>query len=56
MVEYYLDIETYSPSETPNVTEDKIMTIQYRELSPDGNPRGEVRILAEWTVCREGVA
>ncbi len=48
MVEYYLDIETYSPGEKPNVGQDKIITIQYRELSPDGNPRGELQILTEW--------
>ncbi len=48
MVEYYFDIETYSPGEKPHVAQDKIITIQYRELSPDGNPRGDLQILTEW--------
>jgi hypothetical protein len=48
MGEYYLDVETYSLGEKPNVTEDKIITIQYQELSPDGNPRGQLQILTEW--------
>jgi hypothetical protein len=48
MVEYYFDIETYSPSEKPNIAQDKIITIQYQELSPDGNPRDQLQILTEW--------
>jgi hypothetical protein len=49
MVEYYFDIETYSLGGKPNVAEDKIIAIQYQELSPfEGNPRGDLQILTEW--------
>jgi hypothetical protein len=49
MVECYLDIETYSQGERPDIAQDKIITIQYRELWPmDGNPRGKFQILTEW--------
>ncbi len=47
MVEYYFDIETHSPGEKPNIAQDKIITIQYQELSADGNPRGQSQILTE---------
>jgi hypothetical protein len=49
MVDYYFDLETYSPGDEPNPAQDKIITIQYQELWPiDGNPRGKLQILTEW--------
>ncbi len=53
MVEYYFDIETYSPGEKPNPTEDKIITIQYERLSRDGKPLEPLQILTEWELGSE---
>lgn len=49
MPEYYLDIETLTAAERPNPSTDKIITIQYQQLSSfDGRPIGDLRILTEW--------
>ena len=53
MVEYYLDIETYSPKEKPDPTQDKIITVQYERLSRDGKPLEPLRILTEWDLGSE---
>jgi len=53
MVDYYFDIETYSPGERPNPTEDKIITIQYQRLSRDGKPLEPLTILTEWELGSE---
>jgi len=43
------NIETCSLGGKPNVAEDKIIAIQYQELSPfEGNPRGDLQIHTEW--------
>ena len=49
MVEYYFDIETYSPGEKPNPETDKIITIQFQRMDlRTGKPREELVILKEW--------
>jgi hypothetical protein len=49
LTEYYLDLETYSPTGKPNLEQDKIITIQFQELSTrEGHPQGELVILSEW--------
>ena len=49
MTEYYLDIETYSPTGKPDLEQDKIITIQFQELSTrEGHPQGELVIVSEW--------
>lgn len=49
MAEYYFDIETYSPGESPNPETDKIITIQFQRINlRSGEPRGELKILKEW--------
>ncbi len=54
MVEYYFDLETYSPREKPDPATDKIITIQFQELSTiDGRPRGDLKILTEWSLGSE---
>ena len=53
MVEYYLDLETYSPKEKPDPSQDKIITVQYQRLSRDGKPVEELRILTEWDLGSE---
>jgi hypothetical protein len=53
MVEYYFDLETYSPEEKPDPTRDKIITIQYQKLSRDGKPLEPLQILTEWELGSE---
>jgi len=48
LTEYYFDLETYSPQERPDPTNDKIITIQFQKLSRDGGPNGDLQILTEW--------
>lgn len=49
MVEYYFDIETYSPKEEPNPETDKIITIQFQRIDlRTGEPKGDLIILKEW--------
>jgi len=48
LTEYYFDMETYSPQERPDPANDKIITIQYQQLSRDGGPDGDLQILTEW--------
>lgn len=49
MAEFYLDVETYSPTPKPNLREDKIIAIQFEKITTlDGNPEGELKILTEW--------
>src|SRR3989344_7480866 len=56
MVEYYFDIETYSPGEKPNPETDKIVTIQFQRIDlRTGKPREELVILREWESSEEQV-
>jgi DNA polymerase elongation subunit (family B) len=49
LAEYYFDIETYSKTAKPDPVRDKIITIQFQELSrEEGHPLGELTILTEW--------
>ncbi len=49
MVEYYFDIETYSPGEKPNPDTDKIISIQFQRMDlRTGKSMGELKILKEW--------
>jgi len=41
-------METYSPQERPDLTNDKIITIQFQKLSRIGKPDGDLQILTEW--------
>ena len=44
-----MDIETYSRTRKPNPANDKIITIQFQELSTrEGRPEGKLEILTEW--------
>jgi len=54
LTEYYFDLETYSPEPKPDPVRDKIITIQFQELSTtDGRPRGDLEILTEWGLKSE---
>ena len=54
MTEYYLDIETYSPDIRPDPANDKIITIQYQQVSTEtGEPIGDLKILTEWELGSE---
>ena len=54
MTEYYFDIETYSKGAKPEPAKDKIITIQFQELSTrEGKPLGKLKILTEWQLKSE---
>ena len=54
MTEYYFDIETYSPGMRPDPVNDKIITIQYQQVSTEtGEPIGDLKILTEWELGSE---
>lgn len=49
MAEYYFDIETFTAGVKPDPINDKIITIQYQQLSgTDGSPVADLKILTEW--------
>lgn len=49
MPDYYLDIETYSPNESPDFNTDKIIAITYQHIdSRTGLVKGDLKILKEW--------
>lgn len=54
MAYYYLDIETFSES-LPNPITDKIISIQFQEITPTGKPAGELTILKEWEKSEEQI-
>jgi DNA polymerase elongation subunit (family B) len=54
LTEYYFDIETYSRTRKPDPANDKIITIQFQELSTqEGRPEGKLQILTEWAFKSE---
>lgn len=54
MAEYYFDIETFTAGPKPDPTSDKVITIQYQQLSGvDGGPIGDLKILTEWDLGSE---
>jgi hypothetical protein len=54
LTEYYLDIETYSPRGKPDIENDRIISVQFEELSTtDGKAKGALRILTEWGLGSE---
>jgi hypothetical protein len=54
LTEYYFDIETYSTTRKPDPAKDKIITIQFQELSTiEGKPLDRLNILTEWNLKSE---
>ena len=54
MAYYYLDIETYGEGQ-PNPANDKIITIQFQEISPTGETLDKLHILKEWESSEEAI-
>ncbi len=52
---FYLDIETYSTGQFPDPSKDKIITIQYQEMTGMGTPLGKLNILKEWEKSEEAI-
>jgi len=55
MPRYYLDIETYSSGPRPNPLRDEIITIQYQQIDPYGEPVGDLSILRAWESSEEQI-
>ncbi len=55
MARYYLDIETYSRGPRPNPLRDEIITIQYQQIDPYGEPVGDLNILKSWESSEEQI-
>ncbi len=53
MARYYLDIETYSRGPRPSPLRDEIITIQYQQIDPFGEPVGDLNILKAWESSEE---
>ena len=55
MARYYLDIETYSQGFKPNPLRDEIITIQYQQIDPFGEPVGDLTVLKAWESSEEQI-
>ncbi len=54
MAYFYLDIETFGNG-IPNPATDKIISIQFQEISPQGTPLTALSILKEWETSEEEI-
>ncbi len=56
MAKYYFDIETYSPGEKIDPSTDKIISIQFQELSDEsGEAVGPLHVYKEWESGEEAI-